>query len=63
MKCYRGLFRKKIKTVNNKMAINAYLSTIKSKNQTKQRTDRIMDMESMLMVARWEGSVGRWVKR
>ena len=28
--------KKKIKTVNNKMAINMYLSTIESKKQTKQ---------------------------
>ena len=46
--------------MNNKVAINTYLSTIESKNQTKQtrRTDRIMDTESVLMVARWEGVVG-----
>ena len=38
------------------MAINTYLSTIESKKQTKQtRRDRIMDVESILMVARWEG--------
>ena len=42
----------KIKTMNNKMAKNTNLSTIQSKNQTKQtRRDRIMDMESILMVA------------
>ena len=28
--------KKKIKTINNKMAINTYLSTIESKKQTKQ---------------------------
>ena len=34
--------------MNNKMAINTYLSTIESKKQTKQtrRTDRIMETES-----------------
>ena len=33
----KGLFKKKkIKTINNKMAINTYLSTIESKKQTKQ---------------------------
>ena len=42
------------------MAINTYLSTIESKKQTKGR-DRIMDTESVLMVARWEGDVGEWV--
>ena len=37
MKCCRGLFKKnKVKTMNNKMAINTYLSTIKFKKQTKQ---------------------------
>ena len=35
----KGLFKKKkIKTINNKMAINTYLSTIESKKQTKQTT-------------------------
>ena len=38
MKYERDLFkkRKKIKPMNNKMAINMCLSTIESKNQTKQ---------------------------
>ena len=37
MKCYRDLFKKKkIKTMNNKMAKNTNLSTIESKKQTKQ---------------------------
>ena len=38
MKCSRDLFKKKknIKTMNNKMAINTYLSTTESKKQTKQ---------------------------
>ena len=52
--------------MNNKMAINTYLSTIESKKQTKankENRERIMDSESILMVARWEGSVGEWVKR
>ena len=53
---------KKIKYMNNKMAINTYLSTIESQKQTKQtrRTDRIMETESILMVARWEAGVGEW---
>ena len=38
--------------MNNKMAINTYLSTIESKKQ--ENRDRIMDTESVLMVARWE---------
>ena len=32
----KGLFNKKIKSMNNKMAINTYLSTIESKKQTEQ---------------------------
>ena len=32
----KGLFNKKIKSMNNKMAINTYLSTIDSKKQTEQ---------------------------
>ena len=38
MKCERDLFKKKkkIKTMNIKMAINSQLSTIESKKQTKQ---------------------------
>ena len=37
MKCQRDLFKKKeFETVKNKMARNAYLSTIKSKKQTKK---------------------------
>ena len=50
--------KKKIKTMTNKMTTNAYLSTIEYKKQTKQtrkNRDRIMDTESVLMVARWEG--------
>ena len=47
------------------MAINAYPSTIEAKKQTKKNKnrDRIMDMEKVLMVARWEGYMGGWVKR
>ena len=42
--------------MNNKMAINTYLSTTESKKQTKQtRTDRIMGTESVVMVARCKG--------
>ena len=52
------LFKKqKIKTMNNKMAINIYLSTVGSKKQTKQtrRRDRLTDPESILVVARGKG--------
>ena len=43
------------------MAINTYLSTIDYVN--KNNRDRIMDTERILKVARWEGVVGKWVKR
>ena len=61
----KGLTLKKIKTMNNKMAKNIILSTIGYKKQTKKNKnrDRIMDMEKVLMVARWEGYMGGWVKR
>ena len=57
--------KKKIKTMNAKMAINTDLSTIEAKKQTKQtrRTERIMDTENVFMVARWEGVLGEWVRR
>ena len=44
------LFKKKekIKTMNNKMAINTYLLTIESKKQTKQRR---IESESWIQVA------------
>ena len=50
--------------MNNKMATNTYLSIIDLKNKAnKKNRDRILYMESTLMVARCEGSVGEWVKR
>ena len=50
--------------MKDKMAKNTHLLKIESKKQTKQtRTDRIMDTERVLMVARRERSVGEWVKR
>ena len=67
MKCYRDLFKKKkkIKTMNNKMAINTCLSTIESKqtNSANKNRDRIMVTESVFMVARWERYMGERVKR
>ena len=49
--------------MNHKMAINTYVSTNESKKQTKQtrKTDRIMDMGSILIAARWEECMGEWV--
>ena len=56
--------RKIIKTMNNKMAKIHYLSTTELKtNEANKNRDRIMDTESVLMVTRWEGSVGGWVRR
>ena len=51
--------------MNNKVAINTYLSIIKSEKQTKQtrRTETDTDTHNILMVARWEEGVGEWVKR
>ena len=51
--------------MNNKVTINAYLSTIETKTETKQMNnrDRIMDMESVLMVAQLEGGAEEWLKR
>ena len=55
--------KKKIKTMNNKMAKNTYLSTIESTTLSNQKNrDRIMDMESILMAATWDrvwGNGGR----
>ena len=60
----KGLKTKKSKTMNNKMTINTYLSTIDSKNQSKQtRTETESWTRKVLMVARWKGSVGERAKR
>ena len=40
--------------MNNKMAISTSVSTTESKTN-KQKRDRIIDRENILMVARWEG--------
>ena len=41
MKCQRDLFKKKkIKTMNNKMAINTYLSIIESKNKLSKQEEK-----------------------
>ena len=58
--------KKKNNTRNNKMAINTHLSTTEFNKQTKQT--RRTEIESwirrvFLMVARWEGHLGEWVKR
>ena len=51
--------------MNNKIAKDTNLSTIESKKQSKKNKnrDRIVDKESVLMVARWEVGVEEWVKR
>ena len=48
--------------MNNKMAKDTNLSTFESKKQTNKNKDRIMGTESILMVSRWEGHVGKWVQ-
>ena len=50
--------------MKSKMVINTHLSATESKKQAKQKNrDRVMDRESILMLARWEWGVGEWVKR
>ena len=44
-------------------SLPSLLSKNKIKIKIKKRIDRIMDMENVLMVAKWEGGVGDWVKR
>ena len=66
MKCYRDLFKKKkIKTINNKVATNTTLSTMESKNQTKQirRTETEQWMWRDFDGCQMEGDGGEWVKR
>ena len=41
----KGPIEKKIKTMNNKMAINTYLATIDSKNQTKKTEEQRQNYE------------------
>ena len=45
--------------MNNKIAINIY-QQLNLKNKLHKEEQRIMDTESVLMVARWEGGVGEW---
>ena len=57
--------RKKIKTMNNKMAKNTYLSIMNLKNKlsNKKNRDRIMDKENILVVAIWEGDMAECMKK
>ena len=41
--------------MNNKITINAYLSTIESKKTKKQNRNRSIDTENVLMAARGNG--------
>ena len=44
--------------------MNDFLMNIKNKlSKQKKNRDRIVDRVSILMVARWEGDGGEWVKR
>ena len=49
--------KKKIKAMNNKMAINTYLSTIESKKRklSKQEQRQNHGCREVLVVATWEG--------
>ena len=49
MKCLRDLLKKKIKTMNNEMSKNTYLSTIEPKKQNKQtsRTETELEVQRM----------------
>ena len=60
MKFSRNLLKKKIKTMNNKMAVHIYqqLNLTDKKNR-----DRIVDKVSILRVATWEEDVGEYVTR
>ena len=50
--------------MNNNMAINTYITTTKSKKQSKQEEQRQnYDTESVLMIAMWEGREGERLKR
>ena len=47
--------------MNNKVAVNTYLSKIESKKQTKQtRTETESWIWTAFLVARWEGVVEGW---
>ena len=46
----KGLIKKKIKTVNNKMAVNTYLLTTESKQQTKQTSGTDTEPQMWRMV-------------
>ena len=41
--------------MNNKMAINMYQQMNLKTNYANKNRDKIMNMEDLLMVARWEG--------
>ena len=51
--------------MNNKMAINIYLSTIESKKQTEQtrRQRQNRGYGECFDGCQWEGGEGEWVKR
>ena len=67
MKCLRDLFKKKekITTMNNKVAINIYLSTIVSKkNLSKQEEQRQNHgYGEHFKGCQMGGDVGEWVKK
>ena len=65
MKCSRVFFKKNIKNMNNKMAINTHLSAIESKKQNKQKAKqkenhRYRECFDGCLIG---GGSGRWVKK
>ena len=66
MKCSRDLFKKKeIKTMNNKMAVNTYLSTIESKNKLSKQEEQRQNhgYRECFDGCQMGGGVKEWVKR
>ena len=51
--------------MNNKMTKICIYQQLNLQNKLSQQEDRdrIIDTESMLMVARWDGGVGKWVNK
>ena len=49
--------------MNNKMAKKIYQQLNLKNKLSKQKEQRAVDTESVVIIARWEGIVGEWVKR
>ena len=60
----RLIKKNKVKTMNNKMATNTYLSTIESKNKlSKQEQRQNHGYRECFDGCRWEGGMRGWVKQ